>query len=76
MPQQICATAGSTGFDMRILDFDALVGVQPVSASNPFIVQWKVPGSSNSMSLLGDNLAATVSGTVLTGLTGTRITQV
>ena len=69
-------TPGSTGFDMRTLNFDDLVAGRPVAAFNPFIVQWKAPGSSNYLAVLGDSLDATVSGGALTGLTGTRMTSV
>ena len=71
-------TAGTTGFDMRTLDFDALLQGRPVAAFNPFIVQWKDPAapSTEYLAVLGDDLAPTVAGGTLTGLTGTRITSV
>lgn len=68
-------TAGTTGHDMRVFNFNALIGSQPVSATNPFAVQWKEAESSYSLTLIGDDLVATVSGTTLTELTGTRINQ-
>lgn len=69
-------TPGTTGHDMRTLDFDALVASHAVSAFNPFVVQWKDAGEFlPAVTLMGDDLMATLSGTTLTELTGTRITQ-
>lgn len=60
--------------NMRTLNFDALVGTQPVFAFNAFIVRWSEPGAFFNVSLLGDDLNPTFTGNSLTGLTGTRIT--
>jgi hypothetical protein len=42
MAQLNYTTSGLTGHDMRTLNFDALVGTVPLSAFNPFAVQWGV----------------------------------
>jgi Ca2+-binding RTX toxin-like protein len=76
MAQLNYTTAGTSGHDMRSLDFDTLLGGTPVSAFNPFVVQWMDSGAFlPRAALLGDDLVATVSGGALTELTGTRITQ-
>jgi Ca2+-binding RTX toxin-like protein len=76
MAQLNYTTAGSTGHDMRTLDFDFLVGTAPVFGFNAFTVQWKDAGQFlPRLSLIGDDLVATVSGNALTELTGTRLVQ-
>lgn len=76
MAQLNYTTAGSTGHDMRTLNFLDLLGTAPVTAFNAFAVQWKDDGAFlPRATILGDDLVATVSGNVLTELTGTRITQ-
>jgi len=52
------------------------VGTTPVTAATDFAVQWKDAGQFlPRLTLIGENLVATVSGTVLTELTGTRLVQ-
>ncbi len=71
------STSDSIGHDMRLLNLDLLIGNDPVSGFNAFTVQWK--GLDNflpSLVLLGTDLVATVSGTTLTELTGTKIIQI
>lgn len=68
-------TPGDDGFDMRVLNFDDLIAGMSVTASNPFIIQWKPAVGDTVASLLGDGLNPTVVGGVLQGLTGTAITQ-
>jgi Ca2+-binding RTX toxin-like protein len=76
MAQLNYTTAGSTGHDMRTLNFDALIGTATVSAFNAFAVQWKEAGAFfPTLTLLGTDLEVTTSGGALTELTGTRITQ-
>lgn len=76
MAQLNYTTAGTSGHNMRLLNFDALLGSAQVTAFNPFAVQWKDSGAFlPRATLIGDDLVATVSGGTLTELTGTRITQ-
>ena len=72
----IQTTPGDTGFDMRDLNFDALIAGHTVTGFNPFIVQWKPATGTNSVSLFGDDMDPQVSGGVLQGLTGTQVTQI
>lgn len=76
MAQLNYTTAGTSGHDMRTLNFDSLLGGSQVTAFNPFAVQWSDSGAFlPRATLIGDDLVATVSGGTLTELTGTRITQ-
>lgn len=76
MAQLIYNTAGNTGFDMRILDLDALLAGKALTAFNPFIIQWKNDATTPAtVSILGQDLNPTVTGGVLTGLTGTSLSQ-
>ena len=76
MAQLNYTTAGSNGNDMRTLNFDFLVGTTPLTAANDFAVQWKDEGEFlPRLTLIGDNLVATVTGNALTELTGTRLVQ-
>lgn len=76
MAQLNYTTSGTSGHDMRVLNFDDLLGGSPVSAFNAFVVQWRDGGAFlPRASLIGDDLVVTVSGGTLTELTGTRITQ-
>ena len=74
MTQLNYTTAGTTGFDMRELDFNALLGVKTVLGFNAFSVLWMQPGSSTHVSLSGENLVADVASGVLNDLTGGMIT--
>ncbi len=71
----IYTTPGDTGFDMRSLDMDGLIAGMTLSAFNPFVVQWSNATTGATVNILGDGLNPTVSGGVLTGLTGTQFTQ-
>lgn len=76
MAQLNYTTAGTSGHDMRSLDFNALIAGHPLTAFNAVVVQWKDAGAFlPAVSLLGEDLVATVSGGALTELSGTRITQ-
>jgi len=76
MAQLNYTTTGTEGHNMRVLNFDTLLGGAVVTGFNAFAVQWRDgPAFFPRLTLLGDDLVATVSGGTLTELAGTRITQ-
>lgn len=67
-------TSGSVGYDTRRLNFDAWIEGAPVTVANPFIIQWS--GGGTTINLLGQAMVPQVSAGVLTGLSGTQLTQI